>query len=169
MSMGLLTGAAPLAVGTVLALAALSFVLWPLVAIRATSSRAPSPRGDHGADAWVPMDEALRDTEFDRQCGKLSDHDFAQLHAQFARAEARTASPTPTVDDLAEAAILRAHARQRTCMDCGPRSEPDATYCSHCGRYLPGRCPACSATVEPVASSYCSACGALLAELASSA
>ena len=167
MNLTVFTGAAPLAVGTVLALAALSFVLWPLVAIRARHAGVPSPRCDNSPDAWVHSDEALRDIEFDRQCGKVSDRDYAELHALFARAAARTRSPTPTVDDLAEAAILRAHARQRTCVDCGPRSEPDATYCSHCGRYLPGRCPACAATVKPVASSYCSTCGTLLSALAS--
>ena len=165
----ILTGAAPLAVGTVLALAALSYVLWPLVATPASNVGVPSPPGDHSADALAQWDEVLRDIEFDRQCGKLSDSDYATLHAQFARADARIGTTTPSVDDLAEAAILRARARQRSCADCGPCSEPDATYCSHCGRYLPGRCPTCAATVQLVASSYCSACGARLAEPAPSA
>ena len=165
----LLTGAAPLAVGTVLALAALSYVLWPLVAIRATNAGVPTPPGDHSADALVPLVEVLRDIEFDRQCGKLSDSAYATLHAQFARADACIGTTAQSVDDPAEAAILRARARQRSCVDCGPRSEPDATYCSHCGRYLPGRCPTCAAMVQLVASSYCSACGAQLAEHARSA
>jgi len=67
-------GAIPLAVGTVLALGALTFVLWPLIG-----------------------------------------------HAQ--------------VDD-ADSARQRAGAAQRVCDQCGPRPEPDATYCSQCGRYL---------------------------------
>lgn len=61
--------------------------------------------------------------------------------------------------DRVEAAIQRARAAQRSCAEHGPRSEPDATYCSECGRYLAEVCPSCGNKVEAAASRFCSHCG----------
>ena len=95
--------------------------------------------------------------------------------AELRAADAREASTAPTTvvaaavlspDDAAdpvEAAIRRARQNQRSCGVCGPRPEPDATYCSSCGRYLPGACSKCGTHVDLVGSRFCSGCGDQLA------
>jgi predicted amidophosphoribosyltransferase len=40
------------------------------------------------------------------------------------------------VTDPAEEAIARARAAQRSCPDCGLRPEPNARFCSNCGKPL---------------------------------
>jgi predicted amidophosphoribosyltransferase len=65
--------------------------------------------------------------------------------------------------DPVEAAIRRARENQRSCGVCGPRPEPDATYCSSCGRYLPGACAKCGTHVDLVGSRFCAGCGDQLA------
>ena len=175
----------PLAVGTILVLGGLSLVLWPLVnhdGVTGTSNpHLPARRED--PDDEEPTDgavAALREIEFDRATGKLSDTDYAELKARYTKAalaelrEADTAhATTSTPADVAnvgdagidpvEAAIRRAKANQKSCVVCGPRPEPDAIYCSSCGRYLPGACGRCGASVELVGSRFCTGCGEQLA------
>jgi hypothetical protein len=67
-----------------------------------------------------------------------------------------------TIDDAVEAAIRRARATLKSCGACGPRTEPDATYCSNCGKYLPGECARCHAPVTGTGASFCSECGGAL-------
>ena len=79
---------------------------------------------------------ALKEIEFDRETGKLSDRDYDMLKARYS-AEALTAiaeedSPAQPVDP----AIPAIPAEMLSCASCGPRPEPDAVYCSNCGRRL---------------------------------
>ena len=191
-------GAVPLVLGTALALGALTLVLSPLLsgedevraddekkaateAARIKAARARrSGREEEQLDGAVA---ALREIEFDRETGKLSDSDYAELKTRYTRealaelraADAREASTAPTTvvaavvlspedaADPVEAAIRRARENQRSCGVCGPRPEPDATYCSSCGRYLPGACTKCGTHVDLVGSRFCSGCGDQLA------
>jgi hypothetical protein len=95
-----------LIVGTVLALAALTYVLWPLITAEEgrprPSSRTPNPS--------VP-------TEIPANVGDAEPADI-------------------TRDDAVEAEIRRARTQLRVCPVCGPRPEPAARYCSRCGRPL---------------------------------
>ncbi len=155
-----------LVIGTLLALSALAYVLLPLFAGAEPAPRrrvfalATSARVDE-EDAVV----ALREIEFDRATGKLSDGDYAELKARYtARAlEAMRASASPADGDGIEAAVLEYRARLRSCVRCGPRPEADATWCSHCGLYLPGDCGACGAPVAESGAAFCTACGRQLA------
>jgi len=188
-------GAVPLVLGTFLALGALTLVLSPLLsgeaevraedekkaateAARIKAARAKrSGREEEQLDGAVA---ALREIEFDRETGKLSDSDYAELKTRYTRealaelraADARDAAAAPVViaalspadaADPVEAAIRRARENQRSCGVCGPRPEPDATYCSSCGRYLPGACGKCGTSVDLVGSRFCSGCGDHLA------
>ena len=188
-------GAVPLVLGTALALGALTLVLSPLLsgeaevraedekkaateAARVKAARAKrSGREEEQLDGAVA---ALREIEFDRETGKLSDGDYAELKTRYTRealaelraADARDAAASSVVvaalssadaADPVEAAIRRARENQRSCGVCGPRPEPDATYCSSCGRYLPGACGSCGTSVELVGSRFCSGCGDHLA------
>lgn len=99
---------AALIVGTLFALGALTYVLWPLIA---AAERAAPGRPDPGPPLAAQDDEAvsaLRDIDVD----------------------------DATSDDAVEAEIRRIRAQTRACPVCGPRPEPAARYCSRCGRAL---------------------------------
>jgi hypothetical protein len=181
-------GSLPLILGTLLALAALSYVLLPLLSSSDEHS-APASRPEGGrtrARAVLPQEEglavsALREIEFDRETGKLSDSDYDELkskYTQLALNEMRLAdlaadAPAPAVsvaasaagagEDPVEAAVRAAQARRPKCPTCGPRPESDATYCSGCGHYLPGACGSCGAEVVLPGARFCNSCGVALA------
>jgi len=175
-----------LVVGAVLAVAALIYVLLPLfdavAPLRARLTGAPTGTPESAIDA-------LREIEFDRATGKLSDDDYTSLKATYTRsalvelrgrrgevraeATGSDAVPAPSpsagasgVDspaDAAEAAVLRYRAIRRSCETCGPRPEPDPAFCSSCGTYLKGACATCGAAIDAPASRFCANCGGSLA------
>ena len=170
--MAISEGAISLVVGTVLALGALSVVLAPLIngvdtsrTIKPAKRRSALDEDDRPSTAV----DALREIEFDRETGKLSDSDYAELKSRYTRAalaELRATDRVTTAasgDDAVEAAIARARSNQQSCNTCGPRPEPDATYCSSCGSYLPGACGACGTPIDVAGSRFCSGCGVQLA------
>ncbi len=158
----------PLLLGTLLALGALSYVLWPLLGTaeeperrRAVPASAHLLRPDEGLAV-----AALREIEFDRATGKLSDSDYDELKVKYttlALAELRKESDTATAidadEDPVEAAVRAAEARRPRCPQCGPRPESDAIWCSGCGGYLPGACGACGAAAEAAGARFCNRCG----------
>ncbi|HEY6088235.1 MAG TPA: hypothetical protein VD771_00450 [Gemmatimonadaceae bacterium] len=106
-----------LLVGTALAVASLFYVLYPL--FRADVAVAPRPFTP-SRDRQSPAVDALRELEFDRQTGKISDADYEPLKARYTE-QALTA--------------MRA-GDSRVCERCGPRPEADAEFCSRCGAAL---------------------------------
>jgi ribosomal protein L40E len=106
-----------LLVGTALAVASLCYVLYPL--FRADIAVLPRPVSDAGR-RQSPAIDALRELEFDRQTGKISDDDYDALKARY------------TDQALA---VMRA-GDARVCASCGPRPERDAEFCSRCGAAL---------------------------------
>jgi len=167
-----------LAVGTVLAVGALAFVLFPLFfgsAEPPPAARAPvAPRDDEGSAL-----RALREIEFDRATGKLSDADYASLRATYAGQALRelrgpagaagapgapgAADEAISADDDIEARVLAYRAARRECGRCGLRPEPDAIFCSSCGGYLARSCPQCASPVVEESPAFCSTCGVTLA------
>ena len=107
-----------LLVGTFLALAALSFVLYPLLA-GAPASESSLPDRVDGAERIQAID-ALREIEFDRATGKLSDSDYGLLKASYTQRAIELMRGTGGV----------------VCPSCGPRPETDARFCSRCGAPL---------------------------------
>ena len=101
----------PLVVGSLLAVLAVAYVLYPLLFAGAAEVRrpigppVPAPVADE--DAIV----ALREIEFDRETGKLSDSDYAELKARYtARALAAMrargdAGADASPEDLIEATV----------------------------------------------------------------
>ncbi|HEX6052406.1 MAG TPA: zinc ribbon domain-containing protein [Gemmatimonadaceae bacterium] len=172
-----------LVVGVVLAVAALVYVLLPLFDLR--SGGVPTRVPARPAAAPEGAIDALREIEFDRATGKLSDDDYAALKAEYTRtalvelrardgATAEGVVRTPAdpvaasadvagVVDAAEAAVMKYRTLRRSCDTCGPRPEPDPAFCSSCGKYLRGKCSHCGATVDAPASRFCSNCGNSLA------
>ena len=106
-----------LLVGTALAIVSLCYVLYPL--FRAETSVPARPMGKVGP-RQSPAIDALRELEFDRQTGKISDADYEPMKARY------------TEQALA---VMRA-GDARVCERCGPRPERDAEFCSKCGASL---------------------------------
>jgi hypothetical protein len=160
-----------LVIGTLLAVAALAYVLYPLVfASPAPGARSASRRVARGAsDGDEDAIVALREIEFDRATGKLSDADYADLktrYTQRALDAMRAAGAAPVdapVEDVVEAAVLAIRSRLKSCARCGPRPEPDAIYCSNCGAYLDEKCAGCGRIVEEAGAAFCAGCGRQLA------
>jgi hypothetical protein len=160
-----------LVIGTLLAIAAMAWVLAPL--FRADAGRVVAPYSPIRQDIAARREravEALREIEFDRATGKLADADYEMLKARYTRqavAAMRSESGAALVDESEiEAAIRRAREAQAVAPACsvhGPRPEPDAIYCSECGRYLRGACVNCGATTTAPGAHFCEGCGHRLA------
>jgi ribosomal protein L40E len=105
-----------LLVGTALAVASLVFVLYPLIRSERTVARVPTGLSRRTS----PAVESLRELEFDRETGKISDADYGPLKARY------------TEQALA---VMRA-GDVPVCEKCGPRLERDAEFCSNCGAGL---------------------------------
>ena len=162
--------AVALVVGTVLAIVALAVVLYPLF-VESAPERPPArpPATAEAGDRQRAID-ALREIEFDRETGKLSDVDYSELKAAYTqeaiaamRAEESAAVVAAGVSDPAEAAVLKYRTGRLSCVSCGPRPEANAVYCSACGRYLAGACRGCRAPVTEPGARFCAACGSALA------
>jgi len=157
-----------LVVGTVLAVGALAFVLYPVffTSPHPVRSVAITPRQSDREAAVA----ALREIEFDKATGKLSDVDYADLKGRYTeqaivamRVETSAAAASAPNDDEIEAAVRAFREGACTCPTCGPRPEPDAVFCSNCGRYLRDRCAGCGAPVDALDARYCISCGTRLA------
>ena len=160
---------AALVIGTLLAVGALAFVLYPMFfGVRSTPRPRVAPVEANEGDAIG----ALREIEFDRATGKLSETDYAQLKARYTQdavAAMRREKPSlgagesGAAEDDVEVAVREFRATMVACGDCGLRPEPDALYCSNCGRYLRDRCADCGAPVEAADARFCVNCGNRLA------
>ncbi|MFN8651742.1 MAG: zinc ribbon domain-containing protein [Gemmatimonadales bacterium] len=124
---------------------------------------------------------ALREIEFDKATGKLSDEDYQLLKTKYTaealavlrseetgKAPAAAAGTAPASDDPVEALVaekVRLLQEGATkCPTCGPRPEGDALYCSSCGRSLTvGGCAECGAPLVP-GSRFCENCGVAVAK-----
>jgi hypothetical protein len=154
-----------LVVGTILAVGALAYVLFPLLVAPAL---APRNVRLYGPPSVAPEEDAvvaLREIEFDRATGKLSDVDYEELRTRYTRhaLTALRAGESGSPEDAAEAAVLAYRSRLKQCTTCGPRPEPDATYCSTCGKFLPGSCGSCGVPVTEPGAAFCTSCGRQLA------
>jgi hypothetical protein len=129
---------------------------------------------------------ALREIEFDKATGKLSDEDYQALKSKYTAealvllrneestsssgsgtTEAGAAASAAASDDPVEALVAERlrllQAGSTRCPTCGPRPEGDALFCSSCGRSLTvGGCAECGAPLLP-GSKFCENCGVAVA------
>ncbi len=175
------SSSAPFIVGIALALVALAIVLSPVF-----SDAAPAEsRAEHRTSPKLEIDdepvpgsaiEALREIEFDRATGKLSEDDYdgmkarytvqalVELRAQDAgRAPTAPAIGTGSAADIAERLVKKYRPGSTICATHGLRPEPDALFCSECGSYLPGKCEQCGTPVTAAGAHFCTGCGHVLA------
>ncbi|MGH7613653.1 MAG: zinc ribbon domain-containing protein [Gemmatimonadales bacterium] len=157
-----------LALGIALSAVAVYFVLRPVLSPVPHAERPEA--GDDGED---PEDDfsrravalrALKEIEFDRATGKLSDGDYDALQRKYT-AEALVAlredeaTPLPVVPRASPSGPTVA------CPTHGLRPERDARFCSACGRRLGearGYCTRCGSALEPEAR-FCARCGVKVA------
>ncbi|HEV8195184.1 MAG TPA: zinc ribbon domain-containing protein [Gemmatimonadales bacterium] len=154
-----------------------ALVLWlvfsPMLS-RAQSARLPpEPVADEETRSGIAL-LALKEIEFDRATGKLSDEDFEMLRERYGKealsaldqddGQAEAASADPETMIAARLQQLRS-ARDAgatappPCPACGPRPEPDALFCSSCGLSLsPAFCVSCGTALE-AGSRFCPSCG----------
>ena len=167
----------------VLGLAALFLVLQPVLSRRPMKPPAYEPLDPEETPRGVAL-AALKEIEFDRETGKLSDPDYEFLKSKYTgqalealRAEDRASDSEQQPGDVeamiaARIRTLRivattppgAREPTPTCVSCGPRPEPDALFCSNCGTRLPlaGMCGGCGAPLGPD-NLFCERCGAAVA------
>jgi len=169
----------PLLVGSLLAVLALAYVLFPILRAEAGAPRPivqPSASVVGGTEEGSSAIDALREVEFDRVTGKLSEDDYAILRATYApqalaelrareggHGELAVVAPGTSPSDAAERLIARMRTRRTACGGCGPRPEPDALFCSSCGGYLETTCLRCQAPVPSGEARFCVSCGESLA------
>jgi hypothetical protein len=164
--------------GVAVAFLAVGLVLQPLLVPSASLRRggAKSPEVEfedimESASPKVQALLALKEIEFDRATGKLSDEDYEELKAKYAAValeairaedagEAVTAPPGATADAAEELVRLAAEGMLTVCPNCGPRPEADAAFCSDCGRALTKQAPAREKAAGKVA--FCESCGTKL-------
>lgn len=160
-------------------------VLQPLVAPGRPAAPVYEPLEPEETPKGVAL-AALKEIEFDRETGKLSDEDYAflkgkytgvaldALRAEEAQASAETAARAADGEGAGGDVEILIAARVRAlrsaaisappgapvCPTCGPRPEPRAAFCSTCGQRLQsgGACAGCGAEVAPD-SRYCEQCG----------
>ncbi|MFI5235701.1 MAG: zinc ribbon domain-containing protein [Gemmatimonadales bacterium] len=157
---------------------ALWLIAWPLFRPLVAASGwedLPDPEETRKGVALL----ALREIEFDRETGKLSDVDYDRLKQSYTsealaalRVEEGKAARAPeAVESLIAARVLQlsaggsaplclsASASQR-CPSCGTHPpEPDAIFCSNCGLLLASDgCAKCGAALRPD-SKFCESCG----------
>jgi rRNA maturation endonuclease Nob1 len=134
----------------VVAVAVLWLVLQPLINPALPTSAPLEPLDPEETPKGIAL-AALKEIEFDRETGKLSDADYEYLKAKYTSAalEALREEHEAAVSDDVEALIaakvraLRsasAPASSNTsalaCVTCGPRPEAGAVFCSTCGGKL---------------------------------
>jgi Double zinc ribbon len=118
-----------------------------------------SPVGPPTADIDPPDPEetprglallALKEIEFDRATGKLSDADYTALNAHYTAVAIAALDPPPAGG---------------FCLRHGARTDADACFCAECGAGLltaAGACVACGVTA-PADAAFCPGCGVRLA------
>ena len=157
-----------LALGIALAAAAVYFVLRPILSPLPQDER-PEVR-DAGEDAEDDFSRravalrALKEIEFDRATGKLTDVDYDALKRKFT-GEALVALREEDATPLPVAARPSSPGPAVACPTDGPRPERDARFCSACGRRLgdvAAYCTRCGAALDPEAR-FCARCGVKVA------
>ena len=162
-----------LVAGVLLTAGLVYFVLRPVLRPTldgAEGEAASVDEGDDPDDDLSPRAVALRalkEIEFDRATGKLSDADYDALKQQYTaealvalRAEHGTLTPGASPGIAGPRAVAWGQ-----CPTHGARPESDAQFCSECGRRVgsaPGYCARCGASLEHDAR-YCHSCGARVA------
>ncbi len=156
-----------------------AIVAWPFyspVAESASAAGSSNPMVENLVSQRDATYAAIKELEFDRAMGKLSDADYRGMRAKY---ETKAVAILQELDGLKKAPLQRARSvessdsieqevqrlrRTAQCPKCStPHSASDA-FCAKCGTPLRGiRCPKCG-TRAATGDRFCARCGAVLAE-----
>jgi hypothetical protein len=164
-----------LILGILLAAGATYYVLRPVLRPPAEPVDGGAGADDEGEDPEDDMSpqtvalRALKEIEFDRETGKLSDRDYDELKAKYTE-QALAALRAEPGNVQRETGHVTAGATtfpvsRVSCPEHGARPESDAVFCSECGKRLgsaPGYCARCGSGLETDAR-YCNRCGSRVA------
>jgi hypothetical protein len=180
-----MAGAGEVLAAVLVGIAALWLVLEPLLRPRTSRARMDEPLDLEETPKGIAL-AALKEIEFDRETGKLSDADYVFLKSRYTTEalEALRTEEAVRTDDVealiaAKVRSLRSPSASTSpgtsspstvqpsgftatisCPACGPRPEHDALFCSSCGGNLDSSiaCGRCGAAIVPGAR-FCEACG----------
>ena len=165
------------AAAALVGLAILWFLLQPIVSGQPPEAPIYEPPEPGETRRGVAL-AALKEIEFDKETGKLSDTDYEMLRTRYtgealAALRADEGVPGAAGDDVEAMIAARTRALQAgagasaiSCPSCGLRPEPDAVFCSTCGGRLGTvSCGGCGAALPPD-SRFCEQCGAKVATAA---
>ena len=119
----------------------MAFVLWPLVRARRAETvdepESVSPLEKQKLDAYA----AIKEAEFDRRMGKLSEADFEEQTLRYrqqalAAIAALEKSRRRGGKSAATPAAAHGSVRMAFCPSCGQRLVAGANFCGGCGRAL---------------------------------
>jgi hypothetical protein len=155
---------------------ALWLVLRPLLGPAATPDPVEEPEEQDETPKGVAL-LALKEIEFDRETGKLSDADYQYLKDKYTAEALEALRTEDSVGVPGDVEALIAHRVQAlrfaaatappgapACLACGPRPEADALFCSSCGGRLPApvTCARCGTALSSD-SRFCEGCGSRVA------
>jgi rRNA maturation endonuclease Nob1 len=164
----------------VVGLAVLWLVLQPVLRPGRQRKRPLEPIDPEETPKGIAL-TALKEIEFDRETGKLSESDYEMLKSKYtaqALDALRHEADAAAVDDVEAMVAAKVRALRSasaatssdastmpiaswpSCTFCGPRPESDAIFCSSCGRRLASAsaCLSCGSALSPD-SRYCESCG----------
>jgi hypothetical protein len=156
-------------------LAAVWLVLQPLVLPGRPAAPVYEPPDPEETPRGIAL-AALKEIEFDRATGKLSDEDYALLKRKYTAEALEAMRAGGDVGDADVDGMIAARVRAirsaatgvppggPACEECGPRPEADAVFCSMCGTRLRagGACAGCGADLGQ-GSRFCEQCGTAVA------
>jgi hypothetical protein len=98
----------------------------------------------------------IKDLEFDRGMGKVSDEDYAAMRTDY---ESEAVRVLEAMDGGGNGrADRKGHKAETVCPRCGRVSGSKARFCSSCGQALWGVCPSCG-TPAGEGDRFCAGCG----------
>jgi len=177
---------AAIGLGLLVAGAVVVFVAWPWwtrrKGLESEFGARTRPQGETLAERYEAALTALRDLDFDRTIGKVTEEDYGPLRqtllaesaAIMTQLDDERAATEADLEALIEAEVLVARqtlgaesrggepANDGVCPACGRAFRPGDRYCAGCGAQLNALCSECGRAVHPD-DRFCTSCGAELA------
>ena len=159
-----------------LALLGAAVVIFVLVPVFEPQSRAAEPLDEAQRrlrdleETKLRLYEAIKDLDFERDAGKVSENDYEHARNDYLKQVAevlgqidKLAPPKKTpAERKKHAPEGKKPAAERRCTSCGETNPRDARFCMSCGDALARVCRACAKSL-PAEAKFCLHCGSKVA------